>query len=78
MMHENRISHDNNGAQGDRPFGQLAPPKEVNLAFAAQLPARHQNAPMIRYTRMMNSVQNEVRIFICFFGPSINGSNEFG
>ncbi|XP_070812243.1 Golgi integral membrane protein 4-like [Pituophis catenifer annectens] len=59
VMHENRISHDNNRAQGDRPFGQLVPPKEVNLAFAAQPPARHKDAPMIRYTRMMNSVQNQ-------------------
>ncbi|XP_032088186.1 Golgi integral membrane protein 4-like isoform X2 [Thamnophis elegans] len=57
VMHENRISHNNNGAgaQGDVPFGQLAPPKEVHLAFAA----RHKDAPMIRYTRMMNSVQNQ-------------------
>uniref|UniRef100_A0A8C5SFW9 Golgi integral membrane protein 4 n=1 Tax=Laticauda laticaudata TaxID=8630 RepID=A0A8C5SFW9_LATLA len=61
VVHENRVSHNNNiaGAQRDVPFGQLAPPKEVNLAFAAQPPARHKEAPMIRYTRMMNSVQNQ-------------------
>ncbi|XP_026537330.1 Golgi integral membrane protein 4-like isoform X2 [Notechis scutatus] len=61
MVHENRVSHNNNvaGAQGDVRFGQLAPPKEVNLALAAQPPARHKEAPMIRYTRMMNSVQNQ-------------------
>ncbi|ETE63802.1 Golgi integral membrane protein 4 [Ophiophagus hannah] len=60
VVHENRVSHNNGaGAQGDVPFGQLVPPKEVNLAFAAQPPARHKEAPMIRYTRMMNSVQNQ-------------------
>uniref|UniRef100_A0A0K8RTL7 Uncharacterized protein LOC419409 n=1 Tax=Crotalus horridus TaxID=35024 RepID=A0A0K8RTL7_CROHD len=60
LVHENRISH-NNGArpQGDKLFGQLAPPKEVNLPFAAQPPAQHKDAPMVRYTRMMNSVQNQ-------------------
>ncbi|KAM3824370.1 uncharacterized protein M6D78_016815 isoform 2-T2 [Vipera latastei] len=60
LLHENRISH-NNGArpQGDMLFGQLTPPKEVNLPFAAQPPAQRKDAPMIRYTRMMNSVQNQ-------------------
>ncbi|XP_015671519.1 Golgi integral membrane protein 4 [Protobothrops mucrosquamatus] len=60
LVHENRVSH-NNGArpQGDMLFGQLAPPKEVNLPFAAQPPAQHKDAPMVRYTRMMNSVQNQ-------------------
>ncbi|KAG8142293.1 hypothetical protein E2320_006227 [Naja naja] len=61
VVHENRVSQNNNGAgaQRDVLFGQLVPPKEVNLAFAAQPPARHKEAPMIRYTRMMNSVQNQ-------------------
>ncbi|XP_070615238.1 Golgi integral membrane protein 4-like [Erythrolamprus reginae] len=61
VVHENHVSHNDNrdGAQGDVPFGQLAPPKEVNMAFAAQPLVRHKDVPMIRYTRMMNSVQNQ-------------------
>ncbi|KAM6434218.1 uncharacterized protein PHA67_000197 isoform 1-T2 [Liasis olivaceus] len=59
LVHESQISHNGVGPQGDTLFGQLAPPKEINLPLAAQPPARHKDAPMIRYTRMMNSVQNQ-------------------
>ncbi|XP_063173420.1 Golgi integral membrane protein 4-like isoform X2 [Candoia aspera] len=60
LVHEGQISHnDGAGPQGNVLFGQLAPPKAINLPLVAQPPARHKDAPMIRYTRMMNSVQSQ-------------------
>ncbi|XP_042335198.1 Golgi integral membrane protein 4-like isoform X2 [Sceloporus undulatus] len=59
-LSDGQISPRNAGPklQGNMPLSQLAPPDEVHLPPAAWAPAGQRDSSVIRFTRMVNSVQN--------------------
>ncbi|XP_067329062.1 Golgi integral membrane protein 4-like isoform X2 [Anolis sagrei] len=57
---DGQVSYRNDGPkpQGSMPLGQVAPPNDVHLPPAGWAAAGQRDNPIIRFTRMVNSVQN--------------------
>ncbi|CAI5782832.1 Hypothetical predicted protein [Podarcis lilfordi] len=51
----------NGRPQGNVPFGQVAPPHEAHLPPPAWPQAGQRDNPIVRFTRMVNSVQNGIQ-----------------